>query len=414
MPRLRTLKPAFFTHEVLAELSPLHRLLYQGLWCHADRAGRLEDRPRYLKTVILPYDDCNVDAMLDELQSRGFVLRYVVDGVRLLAIPTFLKHQKPHVRESKAVLPGPGQGTTKAVPKHSPGDAEPGGLLSLGSGLLSLGEELRSVERERAPENSEPPPELDHDTATPLPEPDAGGAEASPRHVPAPTPPEPEPDLGSLKAMREHWNGHADSGLARWEETPDTRRRTALAFLRAHGFDAWVELVERINASDFLCGRKAGASRRFGVDWFLKPANRAKVLEGNYLDARPSAPPVGVRPQGVCTDCGFEGEVAGNPLCCYACLAKHAEARPPPEPGPPCCAACFEPVSAPHKPDCWRAAMPPAVPEAEPPFSPVPPPRLEAVPPKKSASRAKLGGDPFAGLPAKPRVLAGKRKAVHA
>lgn len=49
----------------------------------------------------------------------------------------------------------------------------------------------------------------------------------------------------------------------------------------------------------------------------------------------------------------------------------------------------------------------PAVPE---PFEKVSPPRLEAVPPPKPMRKSKLGGDPFAGLPAPTR----KRKAVHA
>src|SRR5688572_879723 len=96
MARLRTLKPEFFTHEQLCELSPLHRLLYEGLWCYADRVGRLEDRPRFLKTVILPNDACNVEPKLDDLERSGFIHRYEVDGRRFIHIPAFLRHQKTH------------------------------------------------------------------------------------------------------------------------------------------------------------------------------------------------------------------------------------------------------------------------------------------------------------------------------
>lgn len=124
MPRLRTLKPEFFTHEVLAELSPLHRLLYAGLWCHADREGRLKDRPRYLRTVILPYDDCDVEALLVGLQSRGFIVRYEVGGIRYIAIPTFPEHQKPHPREAASEIPAPPEGgNTKALSEHNLGGA---------------------------------------------------------------------------------------------------------------------------------------------------------------------------------------------------------------------------------------------------------------------------------------------------
>lgn len=117
MARLRTLKPEFFTHELLAELSPLHRLLYAGLWCHADREGRLEDRPRYLKTVILPYDDCDVDRMLADLQRQGFVVRYVANGRHCIHIPAFLRHQNPHQKEKDSELPPPPVGASNDGPK---------------------------------------------------------------------------------------------------------------------------------------------------------------------------------------------------------------------------------------------------------------------------------------------------------
>jgi hypothetical protein len=68
--RIRTIKPGFFTHEEIAELSPLARLLFIGLWCMADVAGRLEDRPKRIKIEILPYDKADADALLNEIQLR--------------------------------------------------------------------------------------------------------------------------------------------------------------------------------------------------------------------------------------------------------------------------------------------------------------------------------------------------------
>ena len=86
MARARSLKPGFFMNEVLAEIEPLGRLLFQGLWCLADREGRLDYRPKRLKAEILPYDDCNVEAQLQALHDRGFISRYcvfqpIVDGI---------------------------------------------------------------------------------------------------------------------------------------------------------------------------------------------------------------------------------------------------------------------------------------------------------------------------------------------
>ncbi len=144
MPRLRTLKPSFFTNEVLGELPPLTRLLFQGLWCHADRLGRLEDRPKMLKAVILPYDACDPDAMLQVLHDHGFIIRYRAEGRRLITIPKFRDHQKPHPKEPELGLPAyePGKGLDEpeTFPTEPEKDlVEPGGLLSLVSCPLSSG-----------------------------------------------------------------------------------------------------------------------------------------------------------------------------------------------------------------------------------------------------------------------------------
>ena len=58
--RARNLKPGFFQNEYLADLPMAARLLFQGLWCSADRNGRLEYQPKKLKAEILPYDEVDV------------------------------------------------------------------------------------------------------------------------------------------------------------------------------------------------------------------------------------------------------------------------------------------------------------------------------------------------------------------
>lgn len=105
--RIRTIKPEFFLSESLGELSPLHRLLFAGLWCYADREGRLEDRPKYLKTLILPWDRADVDQMLTDLHDHPdqFIIRYMVDGKRFIQIVHFVEHQRPNSREAKSEIP---------------------------------------------------------------------------------------------------------------------------------------------------------------------------------------------------------------------------------------------------------------------------------------------------------------------
>lgn len=105
MARTRLLKPDFFADEDLAELPFEARLLFAGLWTIADRAGRLEDRPKRIKAQVFPYDAVNVDSLLTRLDAGQFVARYTVDGVAVIQIRTFCKHQNPHHREPESVLP---------------------------------------------------------------------------------------------------------------------------------------------------------------------------------------------------------------------------------------------------------------------------------------------------------------------
>lgn len=108
MARARNIKPGFFTNDILAECSSLARILFQGLWCHADREGRLEDRPRKLKAEILPYDECEIDELLMQLSIRGFIVRYQYGSDRFIQVVNFCKHQNPHVKESESTIPAPG------------------------------------------------------------------------------------------------------------------------------------------------------------------------------------------------------------------------------------------------------------------------------------------------------------------
>jgi len=107
--RARNLKPGFFKNEGLADLAPLARILFAGLWGMADRAGRLEDRPKRIKAEILPYDNCDTDKLLDALAQHAehFIVRYTVDGKRYIAIPNFPEHQSPHCREPESTIPAP-------------------------------------------------------------------------------------------------------------------------------------------------------------------------------------------------------------------------------------------------------------------------------------------------------------------
>lgn len=118
MARARNIKPGFFTNDVLADVEPLGRILFQGLWCHADREGRLECRPRKLKAEILPYDDCDVEDLLSQLEVRGFIIRYEVENNQYIQVVNFTKHQNPHIKEGASSIPAQNE-TVQALSEHS-------------------------------------------------------------------------------------------------------------------------------------------------------------------------------------------------------------------------------------------------------------------------------------------------------
>lgn len=105
MARIRYIKPGFFTNDELADIKPLGRLLFIGLWCLADKEGRLHDRPKRIKAQVLPFDQCNIDRLLNDLLEHGFITRYRVKDEPYMEVTNFLKHQRPHHKEDASLIP---------------------------------------------------------------------------------------------------------------------------------------------------------------------------------------------------------------------------------------------------------------------------------------------------------------------
>lgn len=120
------MKPEFFTSEDIVELSPLARLLYIGLWCEADREGRMVWKPKTFKIRYLPADDCDIAALCAELVDGGLVELY---GDGYAYIPAFLSHQHINPRETPSGLPEPARkpksGTRAARVNHASATREP-------------------------------------------------------------------------------------------------------------------------------------------------------------------------------------------------------------------------------------------------------------------------------------------------
>lgn len=99
MARARNIKPSFFQNDALGELPAMARLLFIGMWTIADFKGCLEYRPKRMKAQLLPYDDCDVEELTNNLDKSRFISIYSVQGQRYIKITNFEKHQNPHKNE---------------------------------------------------------------------------------------------------------------------------------------------------------------------------------------------------------------------------------------------------------------------------------------------------------------------------
>lgn len=92
MPKIRGIKPEFWTDENVMELSIAARLLFIGLWNLACDNGHVPDKTMQIKMRLMPMDDVDIDGLLNELVDQGRLIRD--DGI--ITIRKFAQHQKPH------------------------------------------------------------------------------------------------------------------------------------------------------------------------------------------------------------------------------------------------------------------------------------------------------------------------------
>jgi len=103
--RARNIKPGYFKNEVLGTIDPLAQLLFAGLWCLADRDGRLEDRPMRIRGEVFPYRNVDVNGLLTLLADAGLIIRYSAGQGNYLEVVKFKEHQNPHPHEAKSKIP---------------------------------------------------------------------------------------------------------------------------------------------------------------------------------------------------------------------------------------------------------------------------------------------------------------------
>lgn len=112
MARIRSVKPEFWHDRKLARLLTRdERMLYVGLWNHADEHGRANGDARVILGQVFPFEDdltvVSIETMLDSLERAGVIHRYVVDSDPFLFVPRLSVHQRLEPHKSKSKFPPP-------------------------------------------------------------------------------------------------------------------------------------------------------------------------------------------------------------------------------------------------------------------------------------------------------------------
>lgn len=95
MPRIRTIKPEFWSDEKLAPLSDRTRLVFLGLLSMSDDMGRLIDSARQIDAFIFAFNEGSCAAALVELAQMDRIQRgETASGQRIIQIRNWGKHQR--------------------------------------------------------------------------------------------------------------------------------------------------------------------------------------------------------------------------------------------------------------------------------------------------------------------------------
>lgn len=252
MARARNIKPSFFDNDLLAELDPMARLLFIGMWTIADFKGDFEWREKRVKAKLLPYDDCNIKELAISLDNSGFV-RFYSDGDKIYCrVVNFNIHQNPHKNERE-------KGSD--IPEYSDSMRQVVDLSTITINLDKNGTAQDLNETNPADSLNLIPDSLNTDSVE------------QKKSIPrceykkiAEIYNEVLPELPSVVKWTETRRRHLK---ARWDENKEMQ-----------SMDSWRAFFEHIRNSEFLMGKVKDFKADF--DWIINASNFVKIYEGRY------------------------------------------------------------------------------------------------------------------------------------
>lgn len=278
MARIRTIKPEFWTSSQVMSVSHSARLLFIGMWSHADDGGNQPANIKTLKAQVFPGDDITetaMNALMGELLEAGLVESYEVEYRWYWHIPTWKKHQRidqptyRHPNPTGKIDQNPNRrrgsslNVQQVFDEHSVNVQQVFDAGMDRNGMDSKGEEVLTDSSESVVNQVSPVlPDCPHGKIL----------ELYAKHLPE----LPQPrswDGQRAKDMRSRWRwvltAKDTSTGKQWADSEEAALKI---------FEAIFMLVAR---SDFLSGR-SGKWGGADIGWLMKATNFNKVLEGNY------------------------------------------------------------------------------------------------------------------------------------
>lgn len=237
----RILKESICTSDSIDGLSWFEEVVFYRLIVHCDDFGRFDGRPSIIKNSLFPLKDekmkvKSVERAIDRLVEIGLVSRYTANGKQYIFIPTWDDHQSRRANNSK--YPDP---------------------FSDGATIASSCNQMKSdeINRNQAKANV---PDIRYSIF------DIRYSESS----------------TIADEILTRWNSLGVANITKLAPGSD-RVKHLTKRIKEHGEDAVFKAIDNIRHSSFLRGQNdRGWTITF--DWFVKPSNFVKVLEGNYAD----------------------------------------------------------------------------------------------------------------------------------
>ena len=95
--------------------------------------------------------------------------------------------------------------------------------------------------------------------------------------------------ISDARRCLDAWNTLSQHGIkpVSRRSSNSTRFKCLVARISEYGVDNVLKAIEKVAQSDFLQGKTNANAGWFNFDWFVKPNNFPKVLDGNY-DNKPN------------------------------------------------------------------------------------------------------------------------------